>query len=148
MIFGLRGTERIYLKSIEYGYIRIIKVSLFQEMGSSTVVRHERQEMSSTASPRVKGSTPVRGNFLAEFFSLKQFWQIWQNDQFTEKLDCLCNSLCELHWWIDGAPLPEQILDQENVTNRHKSRTMTNMTNDLIKRWNHIKSAEATLSNC
>ena len=56
--------------------MRIIKVSVFQEMGSSTVVRHERQEMSSTVSPRVEGSTPVRGKFFAEFFSLIQFWQI------------------------------------------------------------------------
>ena len=32
------------------------------------MVRHERQEMSSTVSLRVEGSTPVRGNFFAEFF--------------------------------------------------------------------------------
>ena len=37
-------------------------------MGSSTDVRHERQEMSSTVSPRVEGLTPVRGNFFADFF--------------------------------------------------------------------------------
>ena len=61
--------------SIEHDYIRIIKVSVFQEMGSSTVVRHERQ-VCSTVNPRVEGSTPVRGNFFAEFFSLIQFWQI------------------------------------------------------------------------
>ena len=47
-------------------------------MGSSTGVRHERQEVrtgerherqevSSTDSPRVEGSTPVRGIFFAEF---------------------------------------------------------------------------------
>ena len=30
-------------------------------MGSSTGVRHERQEVSST--PRVEGSSPVRGSF-------------------------------------------------------------------------------------
>ena len=53
----------IQLKSIEHGYIRIIKVSVFQAMGSSTGVRHERQEVSSTVSPRVSGSTPVRGKF-------------------------------------------------------------------------------------
>ena len=64
------------MKSIEHDYIRIIKVSVFQEMGSSTVVRHEIQEVSSTVSPRVKGSTPARGKFFAEFFSLIQFWQI------------------------------------------------------------------------
>ena len=40
------------MKSIEHDYIRIIKVSVFQEMGSSTVVRHERQVVSSTVSPR------------------------------------------------------------------------------------------------
>ena len=51
------------LKSIDHDYIRIIKVSVFQAMGSSTRVRHERQEMSSTVSPRVEGSTPVRGVF-------------------------------------------------------------------------------------
>ena len=73
---GLGGTERIYLKSIEHGYIRIVKVSVLQAMGSSTVVRHERQEMSSTVSPRVGGSNPVRGNFFAEFILLIQFWQI------------------------------------------------------------------------
>ena len=31
------------------------------------------REMSSTVSPRVEGSTLVRGNFFAEFFSLIQF---------------------------------------------------------------------------
>ena len=29
----------------------------------------------------------VTGNFFAEFFSLIQFWQIWQNDLFTDKLE-------------------------------------------------------------
>ena len=33
-------------------------------MGSGTGVRQERQEVSSTDSPRVKGSIPVRGSFL------------------------------------------------------------------------------------
>ena len=61
------------MKSIEHDYIRIIKVLVFQEMGSSTVVRHEGQEVSSS---RVEGSTPVRGKFFAEFFSLIQFWKI------------------------------------------------------------------------
>ena len=56
-------------------------------MWSSTGVRHERQEVSSTDSPGVESSIPVRGKFFAEFFSaLIQFWQIWQNDLFTEKL--------------------------------------------------------------
>ena len=38
-------------------------------MESSTVARHERQEVSSTDSPRVEGSSPVRGMFFffAEF---------------------------------------------------------------------------------
>ena len=49
-------------------------------MGSSTGVRHDRQEVSSTS--------PVRGNFFAEFFSLIQFWHPCQNDLFTEKLEC------------------------------------------------------------
>ena len=31
------------------------------------MVRHERQEVSSTVSPRVKGSSPVRGKFFADF---------------------------------------------------------------------------------
>ena len=44
-------------------YIRIIKVSVFQAIVSSTGVTHERQEMSSTDSPRVEGSTTVRGRF-------------------------------------------------------------------------------------
>ena len=35
-------------KSIEHDYIMIIKVSVFQAMGPSTGVRHERQEMIST----------------------------------------------------------------------------------------------------
>ena len=51
---------------MEHNYIRIIKVSVFQAMGSSTGVRHERQEVSS--SPRVEGSSPVGGKFFAEFF--------------------------------------------------------------------------------
>ena len=37
-------------------------------MGSNTGVRHERQEVSSTDSPRVEGL--VRGNFFAVFFLL------------------------------------------------------------------------------
>ena len=41
--------------------------------------------MSSTDSPMVKGSIPVRGNFFAVFFALIQFWQMWQNDLFREK---------------------------------------------------------------
>ena len=45
-------------KSIEHEDIRIIKVSVFQAMGSSTGVRHERQGVSSTVSP-----------FLRNFFS-------------------------------------------------------------------------------
>ena len=37
-------------------------------MGSSTGVRHERQEVSSTHSCRVESSSPVRGSFFfAEF---------------------------------------------------------------------------------
>ena len=47
------------MKSIEHDYIRIIKVSVFQAMGSSTVVRHERQEVSSTD----EDSSQVRGSF-------------------------------------------------------------------------------------
>ena len=37
-------------------------------MGSSTVVRHERQEVSSTVTPRVKGSSPIRYKFFAQLF--------------------------------------------------------------------------------
>ena len=37
LTFGLRGTERILLKSIEHDYIRIIKVSVFPEMGISKI---------------------------------------------------------------------------------------------------------------
>ena len=54
--------------SVLHDYIRIIKVSVIQEMGSSTVVRHKGQQVSSTVSPRVEGSNPVRGNFFADFF--------------------------------------------------------------------------------
>ena len=50
-------------------------------MVSSTGVRHERQE--------VKGSSPVRGKFFADFFSLIQFWHQCQNDLFMENLDCI-----------------------------------------------------------
>ena len=57
---------------IENDLIRIFKVSIFQAMGSSTVVRHERQEVRSTDSPRVEGSTHVGGKFSA----LIQLWQI------------------------------------------------------------------------
>ena len=63
--------------TIEHDYIRIIKDSVFQAMGSSTGVGHERQEVSSTVSSmveavssRVEGSNPVRGKFFAEFFFL------------------------------------------------------------------------------
>ena len=74
-------------KSIEHDYIRIIKVSVFQAMGSSTGVRHEGQEVSSTVlGSRVQLLLEV--SFLLIFFSLIQFWQIWQNDLFTENLDC------------------------------------------------------------
>ena len=58
-------------------------------MGSSTVVRHERQEVSSTVSPRVEGSSPVRGNFLAEFFFSNTILAGLKNDLFTEKLNNL-----------------------------------------------------------
>ena len=34
------------------------------------------REVSSIDSPRVEGSSPVRGKFFAKFFSLIQFWQI------------------------------------------------------------------------
>ena len=54
-------------------------------MGSSTVVRHERQEVSSIVSPRDEGSSPVRGKFFAQFFSLIQFWQ--NLTEFTGKLE-------------------------------------------------------------
>ena len=55
------------MKSIEHGYIRIIKVSVFQAMGSSTVVN--------TDSPWVEGSSPGRGSFLLlNLFALIQFW--------------------------------------------------------------------------
>ena len=56
-------------------------------MGSSTGVRHERQEVSSTVSPRVESSNPV--SFLLNFFSLIQFWHRCQNDLFKGKLDYL-----------------------------------------------------------
>ena len=46
------------------------------------------RELSSTDSPRVEGSTPVRDKFFAELFSaLIQFWHRCQNDLFKEKLD-------------------------------------------------------------
>ena len=60
------------MRPIEHDYIRIIKLSVFQAMGSSTGIRHERQEVSSRDSPRVEGSSPVRGSFfLAEFICSK-----------------------------------------------------------------------------
>ena len=37
LTFELRRTERIQLKSIEHDYIRIIKISVFQAMGITTV---------------------------------------------------------------------------------------------------------------
>ena len=77
LLNSAKSSQFLYVqKSIKHDYIRIIKVSVIQEMGSSTVVRHERQEVSSTVSPRVEGSTPVKGNFFADFFILTQFWQI------------------------------------------------------------------------
>ena len=58
-------------------------------MESSAGVRHERQEVSSTDSPRVEGSIPARGSFLflLNLFALIQFWQICQNDLLYGKLD-------------------------------------------------------------
>ena len=50
-------------------------------------MRDKRQEVSSTVSPKVEGSSPVRGMFLLNFFSLIKFWRIWQNDLFTKKLE-------------------------------------------------------------
>ena len=64
------------MKSIEHDYIRIIKVSAFQTMGSSTVGKAREQEVSTIDSLRVKGSSPLKGKFFAEFFSLIQFWKI------------------------------------------------------------------------
>ena len=67
---AIRGFPKFDHSGIDaWLYIRIIKVSIFQAMGSSTVVRHERQKVSSTDSPRVEGSSPVRGSFFAEFIS-------------------------------------------------------------------------------
>ena len=51
------------MKSLEHGYIRIIKVSVFQAIGCSIGVRHERQGVSSTDSPRAEGSSIVRCSF-------------------------------------------------------------------------------------
>ena len=79
-------------------------------MGSSTGVRHERQEVSSTVSPRVKGSSPVRGNFYANFFPLIQFWQIWQNDLFMENLDW-CWRFSEVYLNNFSTELSSQIFD-------------------------------------
>ena len=77
--------EIVWLKSIEHDYIRIIKVSVLQEMGSSTVVKHERQEVISTVCPRVESSSPIRGKFFADFFSaLIQFLNVSEIE--TQKL--------------------------------------------------------------
>ena len=57
-------------KSIEHDYIWIIKVTVFQAMGSSTGVRHERQEVSSTDSPKVEGSNLVTGSFFCWIYLL------------------------------------------------------------------------------
>ena len=86
---ALKSSQSIGNLSLEWNkadYIGIIKASVFQAMGSSTVVRHEIR--SEQHSPRVESSSPVRGKFFAEFFSLIQFWQIWPNDLFTGKLEC------------------------------------------------------------
>ena len=45
------------------------------------------RDKKSADSPRVRGSTPVWDKFFADFFSLIHFWQIWQNDLFTGKLE-------------------------------------------------------------
>ena len=59
------------MKSIEHGYIRIIiRVSVFQVMGSSTVVRHETVLGSIV---QVLLEVSFCCNF---FFVLIQFWQI------------------------------------------------------------------------
>ena len=68
-------------------------------MESSTGVRYERQEVSSTVSPWVEGSTPVRGKFFADFFSLIQVWHRCQNNLFTGKLEGL-RSESNLCWIV------------------------------------------------
>ena len=55
-------------------------------MVSSTVGKAWEQELITTDSPRGEGSSYVRG--IDVFSALIQFWQIWQNDLFTEKLEC------------------------------------------------------------
>ena len=44
--------------------------------------------------PEVGTWTPDRGKFLLHFFALIQFWQIWQNDLFTEKLEKVDHDVC------------------------------------------------------
>ena len=56
----------IMMVLISFGHIvpQNIEFSLFR----STGVMHERQEVNSTVSPRVKSSSPVRGKIFAEYF--------------------------------------------------------------------------------
>ena len=89
-------------------------------MGSSTGVRYERQEVSSTVSPRVEGSSPVRGKFFAEFFSLIQFWQIWQNDLFQENLEWIAQIHLQL---VDDA----RSIVASMAANPHKTPTFSSI---------------------
>ena len=50
-----------------HDYSKVIKVSVFQEIGISTVARH-REEVITTDSSMVEGSSPVRVSFLLYFF--------------------------------------------------------------------------------
>ena len=62
LTFGLRGTERIELKSIEHDYIRIFKVSVFQAMGIRAVGYAWDWKY---YTHRVEGSSPLKGYFLS-----------------------------------------------------------------------------------
>ena len=83
-------------KLIENDHKRIIKVSVFQAMGSSTVGKAWEQEVSTTDSTRVKGSSPVEVSFLLNLFFCNTIladlteWSIygktWFEDVFTPGL--------------------------------------------------------------
>ena len=56
----------------------------------------DRETEPTEASHSVKGSSLFRDNFFCwTYFALIQFWLIWQNDLFTENLECYTKCL---HW--------------------------------------------------
>ena len=89
-------------------------------------------KVSTTDSPRVWSSSPVRGSFFLYFFStVIHFLQIWQNDLITEKLDWLNCSWPQKGWQMRSespATPPESINKVHSsfdTQSRHQQKSKT-----------------------